>query len=298
MNWEKINKIRKENKDNPNYPTIYWSVPDSKLLYVKIGKIEKKDITVSEAIELFKDNKLFMNELEYLLESKDAIEVEASSFQAETPNLVKERSIALEEIKIEIDTKLDEIIHELGLEKTNDVIKQLKNCCLVQKYIVEHNTYNSNIMNEKDRYSEEEIAILDLYNAVVLNESVCTSNSLMFKAILQKIGIKAEVIGLTSNESGVMHASNIVELNDKYYFFDTTLEQAIYMENKDKTNGQIMLCCAGLGKKEYCKFYTPEVVLPDNPTDNVIKLPENISNDRIPQELVNSLIIDSKKSKH
>lgn len=103
MNWEEINKIREENKDNPNYPTICWKNSDSKLLYVKIGTIEKQDITVSEAIELFKDSKLFMN--------------------------------------------------ELGLEKTNDVIKQLKNCCLVQKYIVEHNTYNSNIMKEKNRYS-------------------------------------------------------------------------------------------------------------------------------------------------
>ncbi len=66
INWKEIENIREENKDNPNYPHVYWITDDS--LYVKVGDFEQKGISVEEAIELFKDNKLFMDELKYLLE--------------------------------------------------------------------------------------------------------------------------------------------------------------------------------------------------------------------------------------
>ena len=40
---------------------------------------------------------------------------------------------------------------------------QLRNCCLVQKYIVEHNTYDEDIMKKKEGYKPEEIVIIDLF---------------------------------------------------------------------------------------------------------------------------------------
>lgn len=201
---------------------------------------------------------------------------------------------SIENIKIEIEQAINDIIKQLDLKESSDTMSQLRNCCLVQKYIVEHNAYNEDIMKEKDNYKQEEITILDLYNAVVLHNGVCTSNSLMFKKILEKVGVKSEVIGLISNDTGRMHASNIVELDGQYYFFDSTLETTIYKANS--MDGSIILCCAGLGKNEYCQFYTPKVVLPDNPTDNVKPVPENISEYRIPPDIVNDLII--KPSEH
>ena len=201
---------------------------------------------------------------------------------------------SIENLKIEIEQAINDIIKQLDLKESSDTMIQLRNCCLVQKYIVEHNTYNEDIMKEKDNYKQEEITILDLYNAVVLHNGVCTSNSLMFKKILEKVGVKSEVIGLISNDTGRMHASNIVELDGQYYFFDSTLETTIYKANS--IDGSIILCCAGLGKNEYCQFYTPKVVLPDNPTDNVKPVPENISEYRIPPDIVNDLII--KPSEH
>lgn len=201
---------------------------------------------------------------------------------------------SIENIKIEIEQVINDIIKQLDLKESSDTMIQLRNCCLVQKYIVEHNTYNEDIMKEKDNYKQEEITILDLYNAVVLHNGVCTSNSLMFKKILEKVGVKSEVVGLISNDTGSMHASNIVELDGQYYFFDSTLETTIYKTNS--MDGSIILCCAGLGKNEYGQFYTPKVVLPDNPTDNVKPVPENISEYRIPSDIVNNLII--KPSEH
>lgn len=198
---------------------------------------------------------------------------------------------SIEKIKIEIEQAINDIIKQLDLKESSDTIIQLRNCCLVQKYIVEHNTYNEDIMKEKEGYKIDEIAILDLYNAVVLHNGVCTSNSLMFKKILEKVGVKSEVVGLISNDTGGMHASNIVELDGQYYFFDSNLEKTIYESNS--MDGSIILCCAGLGKNEYCQFYTPKVVLPDNATDNVKPVPENISEYRIPSDIVNNLIIKS-----
>jgi hypothetical protein len=206
-------------------------------------------------------------------------------------------NFSIENIKNEIEETIDKIIIELDLKKSDDVMEQLKSCCLVQKYIVEHNDYENEIMEEKEKYNPAEIVVLDLYNSVVLHRGVCTSNSLMFKMILRKLDINVEVVGLISNDSGEYHAANIVELDNEYYFFDSTLEKNIYIENYNKTKGQLILCCAGLGKKEYLQFYTPNGILPDNPFDDVRDIPGNIALSRIPAKIVNNLIIESKKIK-
>lgn len=218
---------------------------------------------------------------------------EISSMVPSLFDSVVSNSVSIEQIKYEINKAIDKIIKQLDLQESNDVMNQLRNCCLVQKYIVEHNTYDEDIMKKKEGYKAEEIVILDLYNAIVLHSGVCTSNALMFKKVLEKVGVKSEVVGLISNDTGGIHASNIVELDGEYYFFDSTLETSIYKSNSK--NDGIVLCCAGLGKNEYCQFYTPKVVLPDDPTDNVKPLPEKISEYRIPPEIVNSFIIDSSK---
>jgi hypothetical protein len=145
-------------------------------------------------------------------------------------------------------------------------------------------------MDEKAGYSSEDIVTLDLYNAVVKQKGVCTSNALMFKKLAQRVGVKAEVVGLISNENGAMHTANLVELDDENYFFDSTLETTIYDANKDKTDGRLILCCAGLGMETYSEYYTPQVILPDNPSDKVMPLPNNISEHDIPNDIVNDMI--------
>lgn len=295
INWKYIEKVREENKDNPNYPKVYWLDYDKHILYVKVGDFEQKGMSVEEARQQFKDNDLFITELDYLLQKNSTISLNSECHvKIKNPTKMKE-NISVEKANEEIKTEILKIISELELEKSDDVKIQLKNCCLVQKYIVEHNNYNEDIMNEKVAYTPDDIVTLDLYNAVVLHSGVCSSNALMFKKILEQVGVKTEVIGLISNESNGMHASNIVELGGKYYFFDSTLESSIY--HSCSKDGNIILCCAGLGKNEYCQYYTPKVVLPDNANDDVKPLPENISENRIPQELVNSFILETKNEK-
>lgn len=65
------------------------------------------------------------------------------------PTVEHSKTIDIEKIKMEIEVKLDEVTKELKLQESNDVMAQLKNCCLVQKYIVEHNMYHDTIMEAK-----------------------------------------------------------------------------------------------------------------------------------------------------
>jgi hypothetical protein len=116
----------------------------------------------------------------------------------------------------------------------------------------------------------------------------------MFKTILSRLGIKVEVIGLESTEGG-FHAANIVELDGKYYFFDTTLETTIYNQYREFNEGNIFLCCAGLGQNEYLQFYIPKVVLPDDLNEGLKPLPNNIALDSIPREVTNGLLITPTK---
>ena len=63
---------------------------------------------------------------------------------------VVSNSVSIEQIKYEINEAIDKIIKQLDLRESNDVMDQLRNCCLVQKYIVEHNTYDEDIMKKKE----------------------------------------------------------------------------------------------------------------------------------------------------
>ena len=93
---------------------------------------------------------------------------EISSMVPSLFDSVVSNSVSIEQIKYEINKAIDKIIKQLDLQESNDVMDQLRNCCLVQKYIVEHNTYDEDIMKKKEGYKAEEIVILDLYNAIVL----------------------------------------------------------------------------------------------------------------------------------
>ena len=294
INWEFINNLRKENENNPNYPLVYWEDINKKL-YVRIGDKEYHDLTKEEALNLFKDNELFLYEYHYLVD--DNINEETITLFDENDSISQDnnQTIDIDKIKIEIEEEIENVIKKLGLEKSTDAIIQLKNCCKVQKYIVENNNYNNDIMIEKESYSDKDIRTIDLYNGLVKHSAVCTSNSIAFQEILERVGVNASCVGLTSKEGG-FHMANLVELDGEYYFFDTTLEKTIYDNFKD-TNNDLILCCAGLGKDDYCEYYEPKAIMPKNPLDALSPIPNNIANKRIPQEIIQMQITDAEYSK-
>lgn len=197
-------------------------------------------------------------------------------------------SIDIDSIHAKTESKINEIMTELGLRESEDVMEQLRACCRLQKYIAVRNEYDDTIMEQKTQYPAEYVVDMNLYNAVVLQNGVCTSNSIEMREILSKINIKAECVGLISNDNGAMHMAVLVELMGEYYYFDPTLERLIWQKNTDGNPDDIHLCAAGLGEEEYCQFYTPQAIVPRNIQDSVSALPENIASSRISPTLVQS----------
>lgn len=262
---QKIENQRLANKDNPSYPIIHWCT-DS-LLTIRI-KDEEYTMSPMEAIDNFHDNELFMNELHFLLSAKN-----------NNNNLIKRyKKIKSKEEKVEeIEKKIQDIIMELGLkESVSGSFSSLRACCKVQEYIIKHNIYTSDILDKKANGNFD--VIDDLYAAVVENKSICTSNSLEFKAILSKIGLDVEVVAIEG------HASNIVKLGDSYYFFDSTLEQSFFLQNANDDQDYI-LCCAGLGMQEYSSVYSPIGIFKEEQL-SLLPLPENIAQYRIPFKVI------------
>lgn len=186
-----------------------------------------------------------------------------------------------------IKMEIEKIISRLGLIKSNDAMIQLKNCCLVQKYIVENNVYTSNDIEKNN--SKENIRTINLYNAVIKHIGGCINNSIMFQEILSKIGVVVECVVLINNKTGGKHLGNLVKLDGSYYFFDSSLEKSIY-DSMIKQEKFLILHCAGLGKKDYCKFYTPKFILSKDLKNKAKPLPNNISNVSIPSRIINEQI--------
>lgn len=204
---------------------------------------------------------------------------------------IKIGSLHIDKIAMQqsIDQEIENIIEKLGLEKTSDFITQLKNCTKVQEYIIKNFTFTEEIMSEKEAIATEDFILAELYNALILKRSVCTSNSIAFKEILSRVGMTVKTIGVTTKASGVPHFSNLVLLEGEYYFFDTTLDQTVF--NSQDVTDEVILCCAGLGLETYEKYYEPKVEL-ESPEIDPLPLPKNIAKQDIPNEVVNASIFN------
>lgn len=207
-------------------------------------------------------------------------ENDLSSRELDNDSITSKEDSYITKIKEENEGEIERLIEVLGLKSSIDPYDQLRNCCLLHAYIADNNDYNANVMDEKVNYSSEFITDIDLHNALIKKNGVCSSNSLMFQSILSRLGISVECVALISNNGGA-HMANIVLLDGTWYYFDTTREGGIPKEEK---NPEISLYYAGLGSGEYHSLYTPECVVRKN---GVCALPQNIATDRIPPLVIN-----------
>ncbi len=68
-NWKKINEKRRANINNPNYPIVFWiKWMNLTALYIKID-CQEYVMDPIEALDIFGDNPLFLNELLFLINS-------------------------------------------------------------------------------------------------------------------------------------------------------------------------------------------------------------------------------------
>ena len=182
---------------------------------------------------------------------------------------------------IEIEDKIDEIIKELHLVKSDNSEICLANAVKVQAYLVSMKA-NKNI---KEPVTSN-VILKDLYNGFINNEADYVTYSYMFSEILKKVGMKVLNIG-AKDENGDFYVTNLVLIGDKYYYFDVNLDREI-LETEDEDE-ELVLCCAGIGYDRYTQYFTPLSILNYNNTGVDVELPTNVAKDDFDIDYINSL---------
>lgn len=186
-------------------------------------------------------------------------------------------------IKFKIEDKIREIIDTLDLKKTEKASEQLLNACKLQAYLTIQEEY------EDDTFKiGTSVTYNELYHGLVNGDIDFMINSYIFSEILSKVGMKVLTVAMKS-EDGEFYTSNLVLINNEYYYFDVTLEMAVYEENGSNPD-EFVLCCGALGKDSYEQFFKPLCILDFNNNLNSSILPKNISREDIDIDIVNKML--------
>lgn len=187
-------------------------------------------------------------------------------------------------INFEIEDKIQYIIDILNLKNTTNEEEQLLNASKLQAYLVLNDEYEDNNIKIGNSVIRNE-----LYHGLINGDSDSIGNSYVFSEVLRKIGMDVLNVGLNTTDSE-FHMANLVLIGKNYYYFDVTLEMAVFNDN-GANEEDFVLCCGALGKKSYEQFFKPLGIMEFNVELSPDNLPENISDDDIDIDLVNKLLI-------
>ncbi len=186
--------------------------------------------------------------------------------------------------KFKTEDKIREIINGLELEESASPSTQLLNACKLQAYLA-----------MSDEFEEESLSVgksitsNELYHGLVNGDFDSIVNSYIFSEILSKVGMNVLTVAM-KNEDGEFYTSNLVLINEEYYYFDVTLEMAVFEENGSNQD-DFVLCCGALGKDSYEQFFKPLCILDFNDNLSSSILPKNISHDDIDIDVVNKMLL-------
>ncbi len=226
--WNEIEKLRNENKDNLNYPHVYWINSSKGLLYVKIGDIIKEGITVSEAIELFKDNKYFMKELNYLLEPLPKRN-SCKEFIMSNHFMDDEVFYDVENTKIRSNLNfIDEFTNSVGgSEDEYNEFDKLYKILITEIVYDEEYAFEEKKLDRNNGLTAFEIKNQDIKRTKQDKKGVCTTFSMRISDELTKIGIPNKM--LVSFKNNIIHWTVIYKIADDYFVEDITRD-LIYSE--------------------------------------------------------------------
>lgn len=117
------------------------------------------------------------------------------------------------EQEAKVDKKVDEIIENLELDDKTDF----------EKIVAIHDYICDNVEYESD--DKDSNTVRTAYGALIGGRAVCQGYSVSLYRLLLEAGIDNRVIfgkGLSDTGESGAHTWNIVELNDEYYYIDTT----------------------------------------------------------------------------
>lgn len=228
---------------------------------------------------LSKGNSLYLVEFSY--GTKMVVEKDIE-FNREIIKEMKDINLQDLSITIDVEDKIDEIIDTLNLKKSDYPTQVLINACKLQKHLVLTNT----VVNQYVGASSSDMLYNELYNGLIIGDRNYLTNSLIFTEVMRKCGATVYNVALKDKKNR-FYVSNLLLVDDVYYYFDVTLENEIYDGSSEGED--FVLCCAGLGTKKYEKYFKPVSLLDYNCKLPNEKLPKNIAKDDIDISLITGI---------
>ena len=185
-------------------------------------------------------------------------------------------------VAIEVDDKINEIINELKLTKSTHPATILVNACKLQRYLISTCTVTKKYVGAKSN----SVLYNELYNGLILGDRNFITNTIIFTEIMKRLEAVVHNVALIDSKNK-FYMANLLLIENEYYYFDVTLDTEVYLDaNQDD---ELVLCCAGVGKKKYEKYFKPLSIMDLDPNVPNAPLPNNISLDDIEQSLINSI---------
>ena len=183
-----------------------------------------------------------------------------------------------------IEKKSMQILRFLNLSiKNSNIVDQLGIILRLYKYVIQ-NVYTEETDIKNASESKEEEYLNALYKGITRNPGLQTTDAILFKHLLYMKGFSSYIL-LSKSRNGINNVSNLVKIGKEWYFFDSSLERSIYTEQ-----GEVLYCCAALGKEEYYKFNTPIGVLPENLKKPIVPLPTTVADESMPRTLIDGVV--------
>ena len=189
---------------------------------------------------------------------------------------------------LNIDEKTRMIVGFLGFYDRKTSGTDLENIIKTYKYVVQNIRPNFNYVESKNNldYLTNYKAYLEV--AMDNNPGLPVYNNILFQHLLSAIDIDSYLVLCKSNSSGKSHVATLVKIKNEYYYFDPTLERSIADENAMRIDRPLMLC-AGMGKSDYEKLYTPVRALRRPGKKNREGFPKNIADESIAKIIINAI---------
>lgn len=203
--------------------------------------------------------------------------------------LIREKNLKLNidmkdlSMNFKIEDKIKEIIKKLDLKTSSEPSIQLLNACKLQKYLIINDEYV-----DDDFRIGKSVAFNELYHGLLNGDFDFLINAYIFSEILTKVGMSVLAVAM-KDEQGEYYVSNLVLIDNEYYYFDVTLEMAVYQDNGSNPQN-FVLCCGGLGKKSYEQFFKPLCLIDFKNNEGDLSLPKNISKEDIDIDIINKIL--------
>ncbi len=186
-------------------------------------------------------------------------------------------------VNFKIEDRIQDIISRLDLKETKDENEKLLNACRLEAYLATNRDYENTSFMIGSSVTKNE-----LYHGLINGDMDSIINSYVFSEILKRI--KMDVLNVAlKNEDGLYYVANLVLLDGEYYYFDVTLETAVFEDNGSNLDN-FVLCCGALGRNSYEQFFTPLCIIDFNEKLGESLLPNNIAYSDIDIDLVNKLL--------